>query len=157
MMIENTYTDSKLSIAEIDAMVDDFGPFVKAYGFKTEEIYAGRALVRLPYADHNLRPGGTIAGPAIMALADYAMYVALLGAIGMVPLAVTTNLNINFLQKPADTDLICDARLIKLGKRLAVGDLSIAPDIAAGNGTDTEPKPELCAHATATYSIPPRA
>ena len=91
-------------------------------------------------------PGGTISGPTMMGLTDFAMYVAILASIGPVPLAVTTNLNINFLRKPAPRDLIAEARLIKLGKRLAVGEVEIYCD-----GED-----EMVAHATATYSIPPR-
>ena len=80
-----------------------------------------------------------------MALADFTMYLAVLSAVGWVPLAVTTNLNINFLRKPAPRDLLAEARLIKLGKRLAVGDIGIRSD-GAGD--------ELVAHATSTYSLP---
>ena len=82
----------------------------------------------------------------MMALADFAMYVAVLAAIGPVPLAVTTNLNINFLRRPAPRDLLAEARLMKLGKRLAVGEVTIRSD-----GED-----EPVAHATSTYSIPPQ-
>ena len=81
----------------------------------------------------------------MMGLTDFAMYVAILASIGPVPLAVTTNLNINFLRKPAQRDLIAEVRLIKLGKRLAVGEVEIYSD-----GED-----EMVAHATSTYSIPP--
>ena len=80
----------------------------------------------------------------MMELADFAMYVAVLASIGWVPLAVTTNLSINFLRKPAQRDLLAEVRLIKLGKRLAVGDI----------GIKSEGEEELVAHATATYSIP---
>ena len=83
----------------------------------------------------------------MMSLADFAMYVAVLSAIGWVPLAVTTNLTINFLRKPAPRDLIAEARLIKLGKRLAVGEVAIRSD-----GED-----DLVAHVTSTYSIPANA
>jgi len=79
-----------------------------------------------------------------MALGDFAMYVAVLSAIGWVPLAVTTNLTINFLKKPAARDLLAQARLIKLGKRLAVGEIAIHSD-----GED-----DLVAHVTSTYSLP---
>jgi acyl-coenzyme A thioesterase PaaI-like protein len=82
-----------------------------------------------------------------MALADVAMYAALLGEIGLVPLAVTTNLNINFLRKPAQKDVYADARLLKVGKRLAVGEITLYSD---GD-------PEPVAHVTCTYSIPPRS
>jgi acyl-coenzyme A thioesterase PaaI-like protein len=83
----------------------------------------------------------------MMALGDFAMYVAVLSAVGWVPLAVTTNLTINFLQKPAPRDLLAEARLIKLGRRLAVGEVAIRSD-----GDD-----DLVAHVTSTYSIPPPA
>jgi uncharacterized protein (TIGR00369 family) len=93
----------------------------------------------------SLRPGGTISGPTMMALADFAMYVAVLGGIGPVPLAVTINLNINFLRKPAQRDLLAEARLLRLGRRLATGEVTIR--------SDGEEKP--VAHVTSTYSIPP--
>src|SRR6266436_7620649 len=82
-------------------------------------------LVRQAYREDSIRPGGTISGPTMMALADFAMYVAVLGAIGPVPLAVTINLNINFLRKPSARDLTAEARLLKLGKRLATGEVAI--------------------------------
>src|SRR6516162_909646 len=102
-------------------------------------------LVRQRYSDRMLRPGGTISGPTLMALADCAMYVVLLSAIGPVALAVTTNLTINFLRKGVPGhDVIAEARLLKLGKRLAVGEVTLL------SGTSPEP----IAHVTATYSIP---
>jgi len=100
--------------------------------------------VRQTYQAQFIRPGGTISGPTMMALADFAMYVGLLASIGPVPLAVTTNLNINFLRKPAARDLIAECRLLKLGKRLAVGEVTIGSE-----GMD-----EPVAHVTSTYSIP---
>jgi uncharacterized protein (TIGR00369 family) len=103
------------------------------------------ARVRLTPAGNSLRPGGTISGPTLMMLADVAMYVAVLASIGWVPLAVTTNLNINFLRKPAPGALIAECHLLKLGKRLVVGQVTISAE------GDDEP----VAHATSTYSIPP--
>ena len=102
------------------------------------------AQVRLHYDDRHLRPGGTISGPSLMMLADMAMYMALLGMIGPVALAVTTNLNINFLRKPGQADVIAECKLLKLGKRLAVGEVTMYSE------GDAEP----VAHATVTYSIP---
>jgi uncharacterized protein (TIGR00369 family) len=96
------------------------------------------------YHEQTLRPGGTISGPAMFALADIAMYAALLARIGPRPLAVTTSLNINFLRKPKPGDMIADATILKLGKRLAMGEIGLHSD-----GED-----DLAAHATATYSIP---
>ena len=112
--------------------------------YEIEEVWHGGCRLRLPYSDKSLRPGGTVSGPIMMALADFTMYVAVLSANGWVPLAVTTNLTINFLKRPAAQDLIAEARLIKLGKRLAVGEVGIRSD-----GMD-----ELVAHVTSTYSIP---
>jgi uncharacterized protein (TIGR00369 family) len=112
--------------------------------YEIEEVWYGGCRLRLPYSDKSLRPGGTVSGPIMMALADFTMYVAVLSAIGWVPLAVTTNLTINFLKRPAARDLIAQARLIKLGKRLAVGEVGIRSD-----GVD-----DLVAHVTSTYSIP---
>lgn len=104
------------------------------------------ARMRLIHHERRLRPGGTISGPAMFGLADVSLYAAILANVGPVALAVTTSLNINFLRKPEPADLIGEARLIKLGKRLAVGEVSIF----------VEGKPDLVAHAVGTYSIPPR-
>src|SRR6266849_9579558 len=94
-------------------------------GLYVEEIWHGGAQLRQAYREHFIRPGGTISGPTMMALADFAMYVAVLASIGPVGLAVTTSLNINFLRKPARGDLIAEAKLMKLGKRLAVGEVGL--------------------------------
>ncbi len=120
--------------------------FHPASGLSIEAVWEGGGRVRQAYSDGSVRPGGTISGPTMMALADFAMYVAVLTAIGPVPLAVTTNLNINFLRKPARRDLVAEARLLKLGGRLAVGEVTIRSD-----GEDAP-----VAHVTSTYSIPPR-
>jgi uncharacterized protein (TIGR00369 family) len=104
--------------------------------------------MRLLLGDDHLRPGGTVSGPTMMGLADVAVYAALLSRIGPVALAVTINLNINFLRKPsADADLLARAEMLKVGKRLGVGEVYIS---SAGS---TEP----VAHATITYSIPEEA
>ena len=104
--------------------------------------------VRQRFRESMLRPGGTISGPTLMVLADLAMYVVLLSAIGPIGLAVTTNLNINFLRKgAAGQDVLAAARLLKLGKRLAVGEVDIR----------SEGEDELVAHVTSTYSIPPQS
>jgi len=114
--------------------------------FSIEAAGPMTARLRLHYRPDHLRPGGTISGPTIFALADVALYVAILAQIGEVKLAVTTNLTINFLRKPGPGDLIGEARLLKLGKRLAVGEVAMFSDGAQ----------EIVAHATGTYSIPPR-
>jgi uncharacterized protein (TIGR00369 family) len=118
--------------------------FYDVCGLVIERVDYANIRVRRIFSEDFLRPGGTISGPTMMELADFAMYVAVFSAAGPQPLAVTTNLNINFLRKPAQADLIADAKLLKLGKRLAVGEVSILSD---GN-------PEPVAHVTSTYSIP---
>ena len=114
--------------------------------FEVMEVGAGTITMRLMPNERHLRPGGTISGPTLFSLADVGAWCAVLAHIGPVALAVTTNLNINFLRKPEPGPLSCTCRLLKLGKRLAVVEASIFDE----NGDD------LVAHATATYSIPPR-
>lgn len=94
-----------------------------------------------------LRPGGTVSGPVLMGVADVALYVALLGEIGIVPLAVTTSLNINFLRKPAASKgIVGICKLIKVGRSLAVGEVSLY----------SEGVSDPVAHVVGTYSIPVR-
>ena len=112
-----------------------------------EAVEDGYIRLRAPTTERYLRPGGTISGPAMMTLADNAMYYLVLIMIGPVALALTTNLNINFLRAPKLGDLIIEAKMLKLGKRLAVGEVTIRSD-----GSD-----DVVAHATVTYSIPPDA
>ena len=105
------------------------------------------ARLRLEVDHTHLRPGGTVSGPSMMMLADMAMYAAILTTMGKVFLAVTTNFNINFLRKPEpDKNLIGESWLMKLGKRLVVGEVKI----------NSEGNNEPVAHATCTYSIPPK-
>lgn len=93
-----------------------------------------------------LRPGGTVSGPVLMAVADVALYVAILGEIGLVALAVTTSLNINFLRKPSsDKAIIAECKLLKVGRTLVVGEVYLYSE------GDQEP----VAHVTGTYSLPP--
>jgi uncharacterized protein (TIGR00369 family) len=99
---------------------------------------------RVRFHDGQIRPGGTLSGPTMMALADTAAYALVLAAVGFRPLAVTTNLSINFMRKPAPFDLIAHARMMKLGKALAVMNIDV----------HSEGDPRLVAHAVVTYSIP---
>src|SRR5262245_23548860 len=139
-------TPAKMSVAELEELPLDVSPQACGIGGARIESADGETcLVRQPYNDSMLRPGGTVSGPTLMALADCAMYVVLLSAIGPVGLAVTTNLNINFLRKgEAGQDVLAAARILKLGKRLAVGEVTLL----SGNS------PDPIAHVTATYSIP---
>ncbi|HVT56653.1 MAG TPA: PaaI family thioesterase, partial [Xanthobacteraceae bacterium] len=136
----------KLSAGEIEAhFARDFpqGDFGPNGLFRIERVGMGAALVRMKASDSVLRPGGTVSGASMMTLADATMYVAILASIGWVPLAVTTSLNINFLRKPAAGDVLAECKLLKLGKRLTVGEVAIR----------SEGEEELVAHCTATYSI----
>nr|WP_207209875.1 PaaI family thioesterase [Tropicimonas sp. IMCC6043] len=137
--------DIVLDAAALEALMADVFPQV-AEDFAVDALTGDGLRLRLKVAEKHLRPGGTVSGPSIFALADCAMYLAVLSRIGPVPLAVTTNCSIDFLRKPtAGRDLLCELRLLKLGRRLAVGDALIFSDGTAAP----------VARATATYSIPP--
>lgn len=123
----------------------DFGQV--ADDFVVERADQAGLTLRLKVADRHLRPGGTVSGPAMFGLADVAMYLAILARIGPVALAVTTNCSMDFMRKPAaGRDLRAEARVLKLGKTLAVGDVLIF----------SEGQPEPVARAGLTYAIPPR-
>lgn len=123
----------------------DFGQV--AGDFAVERADASGVALRLKVAERHLRPGGTVSGPSIFALADVALYLAILSRIGPVALAVTTNCAIDFLRKPeAGRDLIAEARVLKLGARLAVGDVLVFSEGAA----------DPVARAGLTYSVPPK-
>ena len=136
-----------LSAGELEGFLAREFPNWGASGLVIEAAWRGGARLRQPYRGAFLRPGGTISGPTMMMLADVAMYVAVLSAIGPVPLAVTTSLNINFLRRPAPADLVAEAELMKLGRRLAVGQITIRSAVPDAGG-------DLVAHATSTYSMP---
>ena len=134
---------SKVSIKNFNAIIASELPSAADSGAYLRDIEPGKAIMVLPYNDNSLRPGGTIAGPFMMMLADVCMYAVVLSLLGEIKLAVTTSLNINFVRKPANTDLIAEGSIIKLGKRLAVLEVSIYSN------------DHIVAHATGTYSIPP--
>src|SRR6202048_1201502 len=137
---------AKMKVAELERFLHvEFPQAFRSGDIAIESADGASCLLRQRYSDQMLRPGGTVSGPTLMALADLAMYVVLLSAIGPIGLAVTTNLNINFLRKgQPGHDLLAAATLLKLGKRLAVGEVNLL------SGTSPDP----IAHVTATYSIP---
>jgi len=135
---------SKVSVDNFNRILNAELPSAAENGIYARAIDAGRAELVLPYSERSLRPGGTIAGPFMMLLADVCMYAVVLSLLGEIKLAVTTSLNINFLRKPAECELVGRGSIIKLGKRLAVIEVSIYSDA------------EIVAHATGTYSIPPQ-
>ncbi len=137
---------TRMTITELEDFFAAQFPQMENFPFEIVRLENRSVEVRWRYYERHLRPGGTISGPALMTLADMAMYVLVLAALGPVALAVTTNLNINFLRKPAPADVIARGRLLKLGSRLAVGEI----------GMYSEGEDDPVAHATVTYSIPPQ-
>lgn len=139
---------SKLSRAELDEILATDAPFAERQGFVVEDMAAGTARCRLPFSDDSIRPGGTISGPAMFGLADFTLWIAVMTAVGPEPLAVTTDMTVHFLAKPARGDLIAAARLLKTGKRLCVGEVGVF------NADDADETP--VAHVVGTYSVPAR-
>ncbi|MBE0555520.1 MAG: PaaI family thioesterase [Rhodobacteraceae bacterium] len=137
--------EHRMTAAELQAfLARDFGQV--AEDFVVERSDAAGLCLRLRVDERHLRPGGTVSGPAMFGLADVAMYLAILARIGPVALAVTTNCAIDFMRKPAaGRDLLAEARVLKLGRALAVGDVMIFSD-----GVEAP-----VARAGLTYSIPP--
>lgn len=134
----------KMTAVAVNDFIDSTIPQFKASGCRVETVTEDKIRVRQPYSDDSLRAGGSISGPTMMALADTAMYALILASLGPIGLAVTQNLNINFLRKPRNADLIATARFLRLGKRSAVIDVLIYA------GDDPSP----VAQATGTYAIP---
>ncbi len=136
---------SLLSAEELSQVIRDGVPLVGDMGITVESVGAGTIRLRLPYRADFVRPGGTVTGPVLFALADVALWGAVLSLIGRVELAVTTSMTINFLRRPALRAVEAEARVLKLGSRLAYGEITIWSE------DDAEP----VAHVTGTYSIPP--
>ena len=136
----------EITVEAFNELISTELPWASELNMHATEIGDGTATVVVPFAEKMLRPGGTILGPMQMFLADACMYAVLLSKIGPVKLAVTTNLNTNFLRKPEPVDLIAKGQMIKLGKRLAI----MSVDVFSAGSDD------LVAHVTGTYSIPPR-
>jgi acyl-coenzyme A thioesterase PaaI-like protein len=139
----------KLTVPELERLLAaEFPQALVAHpGVVIEAVQHRGSRLRQMFQESSLRPGGTISGAALMALGDFAMYVAVLASIGWVPLAVTTQMSIDFLNKPPPRDLVAECRLLKLSKRRAMGTVTIVSEVEA----------EPVAHVTATYSIPPGA
>jgi uncharacterized protein (TIGR00369 family) len=141
---------TRLSAVEVDALIDEHFPAIH-FGGRTLSIDAlteRGALVRLKSHPKNLRPGNTVSGPAMFTLVDYGVYVAILAHLGDSALqSVTTSITLNFMNRPQPGDLIAEINLLKIGKRLIVTEMKIFAD----------GKPEMVAHATATYAMPSRS
>ncbi len=136
----------KIDEAEL-ARIREQLPWLETLGIEIAEMSEGRAVLTLPASKDVLRPGGTVSGPAMMTLADSAMFFAILASIGPVEMALTTSLSINFLRPPPPGTIRADCRILKLGKRLAYGEVFLYAEAS-------DPAHPV-AHTTLTYSIPP--
>lgn len=137
-----------MSIAEIDRLIDEQFPQIHFGGrvFHIEAAGVRGARMRMAAHEKNLRPGGTLSGPSMFQLADVALYVAILATLGEPAIqSVTTNLNINFLTRPSPGDLIAEVELVKVGKKLIIGEVELYSENADA----------MVAHAIATYAMPP--
>ena len=135
-----------MTIEELEAFRAEHFAQSNPLNMKIERLDGMTMRVRMPVRDDHLRPGGTVSGPTLMFLCDAAFYLLVLAQIGPVPLAVTTNLNINFMRRPGTADVIAEMRILKLGQKLAVGDVLLYSD------GDADP----VAHCQMTYAIPPK-
>ena len=138
-------TASRVTVAEFREVLKDGMPSAAAMAFEITAMTFGEVVLRSETGAESLRPGGTVSGPTLFALADLAMYAAVMSAVGRVPLAVTTDATVHFLRKPRAGGLVTRAKLLKVGKRLVVGDVVIA---AEGN------EGEAVMHAVMTYAVP---
>ncbi|MDX1541598.1 MAG: PaaI family thioesterase [Geminicoccaceae bacterium] len=145
-MSETAVSGPKITVDEFRELAFDGVPFVAGLDWRIERFEAGEIRVRLPYQDLLLRPGGTISGPALMALADVTLYGLVLSMIGRVELAVTTDLSFHFLHRPLPVDVVAEGRLLKLGRRLAIGEVLMHSEDRDGR---------LVCHVVGTYAIPP--
>ena len=133
---------------ELDTFIrEEFPQVYMTYpGFSVETVDAGAVTVRMETDESHIRAGGTISGPTLFALADMGGYACVLSHVGREALAVTTNLNLNFMRKAEPGAIVGESRILKLGKRLMVFDCTITSEVSDG----------IIAHATGTYAIPPR-
>ena len=136
---------SVLTAEQVQGLIRLGVPMAEDIDLCIDHLDAERAIARVPFHGKLVRPGGTLSGPTIMALADAAMYAVVLGRLGRVEMAVTSNLNINFLSKPKAVDLIAEARILRLSKRQAVCEVELYSLGAEG---------DLVAHVTGTYALP---
>ncbi|MEQ1714434.1 MAG: PaaI family thioesterase [Hyphomicrobium sp.] len=146
-MSTGTEPHTPLSVAAVNALVDETFPGIHAHGrwLHIESVADRAAHVRMSAVASAIRPGGTISGPAMFTLADFAIYAALIATLGPQAIAaVTSNLNITFLLRPEAVDVIAHARIIRLGRRLAYADVEL---VSIG-------KTDMIAHATGTYALP---
>jgi len=133
-----------LQAKEVQNLIRAWIPLAEQIDLQVESIADKHARIRIPFDESNKRPGGSVSGPVLMAAGDTAMYAAILGALGEVAMAVTSNLNINFMQRPGEVDIIAEGKILKLGKRIAYCEVEIF----------TSESPDLVAHVTGSYALP---
>jgi uncharacterized protein (TIGR00369 family) len=136
---------AELTRAALDRFVDDQAPFVRALGITCEDVGRGHAVARLRSDPCWMRPGNIVCGGMLMTLADVAIYFAILGQIGLRAMAVTNELKMNFLRPASGGDVLARARVLKLGRRIAYGEIHLEMATRAGS---------LIAHATSSYVLP---
>ena len=134
----------RITIEEFEQLVTSTMPLMAVWPMQLLSLGWGTCRMRLSFHDSQVRPGGTLSGPTMMTLADTALYAIVLSRIGLQPLAVTSDLSIRFLRKPTQRALLADAEMLRLGKKLAVGEVRIY----------SEGEAKLVAHATGTYEMP---
>ena len=133
-----------LDASQVEQIIRSSVPMADGAAMTVDAVGRGTAVIRLGYRPWMLRPGGSVGGPVLMLAADAAMFAVVLAHIGDQPMALTSNLNIHFLRRPLPADVIAEARLLKLGRRLAVTEVMIR----------SEGSEELVAHVTGTYALP---
>jgi len=136
---------SRISVADFTKITRKTTPLAEVFGLEVELLETGRARVRLPFRSDFMRAGGTVSGPAMMMLADYALYAVIMSVAENGAGAVTSNLNTTFLRRPKPVAVIGEATLIRCGRRLAYGEVTMFSE-----GDKEEP----VAHATGTYALP---
>lgn len=135
---------SALTAEQVQGLIRQGVPMAEDIDLRIDHLDGDKAVARVPFHGKLVRPGGTLSGPTIMALADAAMYAVVLGRLGRVEMAVTANLNINFLAKPKPVDLVAEARILRVSRRQAVCEVSLY----------SYGEEELVAHVTGTYALP---
>lgn len=131
------------TVDALNQFLSDHFPQGEGFG-RVEDAGDGWVLMRLTVDNNHLRPGGTVSGPTMMGMADVAIWASLQTKIGPSPMTVTGNLNINFLSKPKPVDLLARARVLRVGRRMGVGECYLY------SGDEDS----MVAHVTANYSIP---
>lgn len=134
----------QMTAAQVNDFIATGIPAFAEGGLSVDRVADDHVVVRLAYRPDRVRPGGSISGPNMMALADTAMYALILARLGPIGLAVTQNLNIHFLNKPREADLLAEARFLRLGRSSAVIDVILR----------AEGHERPVAQATGTYAIP---